>query len=278
MYHIHFGPHQRKVERYLDEATTGTVLTFKGISIGYHTDSRSLDSVLNDLGQVLRLKASEVGQLSSIFQSHCFTDGEQRYWTEESLKHHIKINHPGIATTEHTNSLLWRCFHFYAYHPFPRHDMHQIDESVFQRAVILLAVQGTDFLGTQDGGDYFWRNDTDFFYDADFRRILRSINPAFPEHKSQPTSQISVVNNVMGVLATTQPYAVTLAPSPDLLESAARRLLDSVPGGNRLRYRLYADDFSGLVTLLLQLRICSQKWGMTLHYGEFFQSSKLLDL
>lgn len=56
--------------------------------------------------------------------------------------------------------LLWTCFHFYAYHPFPRDATNgQVDSAAFQRAVALLAVQGTDLLGTQEEGIYFWCND-----------------------------------------------------------------------------------------------------------------------
>ncbi|KAH8700643.1 hypothetical protein BGW36DRAFT_357296 [Talaromyces proteolyticus] len=252
MYNLQFGNHQGKVEKYLNEVT--------------------VDSLLNDLGQVLKSKLSEIRGLWSIFEAHCFTDDEERFWTKASLKHHIECIHPGVIITELTINLLWRCFQFHAYHPFPRHDVHQIHESAFQRAVILLAVRGTDLLGTQDGGDYIWREDTDFFHDADFRRILRSISHASVQNESDPA--MSVVNDVMDVLATTQPHMVNFAPSPDLLEPAARRLLDSVPVRDELR----ADDLSILLALLLQLRVHKQKWGTSLHFGEFDQGSSCEEL
>ena len=77
--------------------------------------------------------------------------------------------HPDVAMSEPAVQLLWRCFHFYAYHPFQREGTDgKLDSAAFQRAIALLVVQGTEFLGTQDGGDYFWRNDDALFRNSNF--------------------------------------------------------------------------------------------------------------
>ncbi|GIK07595.1 hypothetical protein Aspvir_003261 [Aspergillus viridinutans] len=59
------------------------------------------------------------------------------------------------------------------------------------------------------------------------------------------------VHDVMGVLVTTQPYPMTLVPSPDRLRDAAERIL---PRGSMGR-QLFQDEFSLFVRLLLQLRV-----------------------
>jgi len=97
-------------------------------------------------------------------------------WNANCLKRHIETAHPEFATSETIINVLWRVFSFYAYHPFPRSATDgRVDSAAFQRAVTLLAIQGTDILGTQDGGDCLWREDDAFFCRADFARIFRSI-------------------------------------------------------------------------------------------------------
>ena len=165
--------------------------------------------------------------------------------------------------------LLWRCFHFYAYHPFPRNSTDgKLDSAAFQRAVALLVVQGTELLGTQDGGDYFWRNDEDFFRKSNFERIFRSIG--LPENTDRTSVHLdhgstSSLEDAMDVLAMTQPQTVSLAPSPNQLGSAARKLFSE--GVFQERCRVARMDLSTLLSLLLQLRLRDAKWGTLYHFG-----------
>jgi hypothetical protein len=172
-------------------------------------------------------------------------------WDVESLRQFLASRHPGIDSHE-TTYLLWRCLHFYAHYPFARSSRgSRIDLKGFQRAVALLVFRGTDSLGTQQPGDHYWRHDEAVFREADFRRMLRSI--------SEPAQFYSVekqwaVDDVMDVLATTQPHSATLAPSPDQLREAAERIR---PSGS-MKHRLCRDEFSLFLRLLLQLRV----WGV----------------
>ena len=165
--------------------------------------------------------------------------------------------------------LLWRCFHFYAYHPFPCDSTDgKIDSAAFQRAVALLAVQGTEILGTQDEGDYFWRHDDAFFHKSNFERIFRSIG--LQENTDRPSIHLdhgstSSLEDVMDVLAMTQPQTVSLAPSPYQLGPAARELFSKDVCQERCQ--VSRKDLSRLLSLLLRVRLLDAKWGIRFHFG-----------
>jgi hypothetical protein len=163
-----------------------------------------------------------------------------------------------MASSATVVQLLWRCFHFYAFHPFPRDSTNSsIYWADFQRAVILLAGQGTDLLGTQEQGEYFWRSDDYFFRKADFKRIFRSIS--FPKDTSKQLAQTdydpaSILDDIMDVLATTQPQYVCMLPSHDQLESVAQKLFGEA--STQTRYQSSRKDLSILLGLILRLRLC----------------------
>ena len=135
-----------------------------------------------------------------------------------------------------------------------------------------MVLQCTDILGTQDGGDYFWRNDDAFFRKANLESIFRSIS--HPEDTDKPSIHADydsspIVETAMDVLAMTQPQTVSLAPSPDQLRSAARKLLNE--SAFKKRYRIARKDLSRLLSLLLQLRQREAKWGLRFHFGTIEQ-------
>ncbi|RHZ45586.1 putative C6 transcription factor [Aspergillus thermomutatus] len=237
-----FGPHERRVKKYLEEATRGL---FPRPRIPCLTE---LESILEDLRNALRSRWAGAKDVWSIFASHSFRDGYEAYWDVESFRQFLASRHPGIASHE-TTYLLWRCLHFYAHHPFPHSSRgSRIDEKGFQRAIALLAFRGTGLLGTQERGDYYWRDDEAAFQQADFRRIVRSLSELSIYY---PAEHESTVTDVMDVLATTLPHSTALAPSPDQLRDAALRILPQPSTG----YRLFRDGFSLFVRLLLQLRL-----------------------
>ena len=182
--------------------------------------------------------------------------------------------HPDVDISEATIQLLWRCFQFYAYHPFLRDTLdRKFDLTAFQRAVALFVAQSTVLLGTQDGGDYFWRNDERFFYRANFERIFRSIGLQENTDKQSVCSNdhsTSILEDAMDVLAMTQPYTIQLAPSPDQLRLAAQKLLSE--GAFRKRHRTARKDLSTLLSLLLRLRLREAKWGSRFHFGSIERS------
>ena len=70
----------------------------------------------------------------------------------------------------------------------------------------------------------------------------------------------------MNVLAMTQPHFVSLAPSPNQLETTARKLL-----GQNLactQYGATRQDVSTLLSFLLRLRLHKAKWAPGFHFGE----------
>ena len=136
-------------------------------------------------------------------------------------------------------------------------------------------MQGTDLLGMQDGGEYPWRDDVTYFHRTNFERVFRSIG--LPENAGKRPDPLdydaddtaSIVEAVMDVLAMTQPYSIQLAPSPDQLRFAARKLLGE--DAFQKRYRTARRDFSTLLSLLLRLRLRETKgryeWGSRFHSG-----------
>jgi len=188
-------------------------------------------------------------------------------WTEDSFGKYLKATHPEVVLSRTQLHLLWRSFHFFAYHPFPNDDADgKIDPNAFQRAVALLALRGTELLGSQEDGDYFWRDDAAFFHEANIKRIFRSIGtsqgPDKPGHDSA-----TVLDDVMDVLATIQPFSIHLAPAPHQLESAASKLIgeNSTP----LQFRVTREDLCTLLTLMLRLRLHEATWGLCFHFGSF---------
>ena len=190
-------------------------------------------------------------------------------WNYNSFRKYIETLHPDVAISEASIQLLWRCFHFYAYHPFPCDATDgKLDSAAFQRTVALLVVQGTDILGTLEEGDYFWRNNHAFFRKASFQRIFTSIG--LPENTDRPSIDLdytsaSMLEDVMDVLATTQPQSICLLPSPDQLQPAARKLFRE--GALQKRYRIAPKDLSRLLSLLLRLRLRKAKWDYAGHHA-----------
>ena len=172
-------------------------------------------------------------------------------------------------------NLLWTCFYFYAYHPFPRGDVGggRIGWPAFQRSVSLLALRGTKLLGTLEDGDYSWRYDESFTHRVNFNRILRSISlpgDADTQQQLQPGCDTStlIVDDVMDVLAMTQPQDISVHPSPDLLKPVAQKLISE--SATPMQDWIKGEELSLLLSLLLRLRLYETKWARKeFHYGTF---------
>ncbi|GFF87386.1 hypothetical protein IFM47457_07478 [Aspergillus lentulus] len=212
-----------RVKKYLDEVTR--------------------ESVLDNLNETLAPHWAGAKDVWNIFFLHTFQDGFDRYWDVESFRRFLASQHRGIASQE-TVYLLWRCLHFYAHYPFACSSRgSRIDVKGFQRAIALLVFRATDSLGMRERGDH----DEASFREADFRRMLKCISE--PAQFYSAENQWAV-DDIMDVLATTLPHS-SLAPSHDELRDAAERIQ---PRG-LIRRRLFRDEFSLFVRLLLQLRV-----------------------
>ncbi|PWY85992.1 hypothetical protein BO70DRAFT_395121 [Aspergillus heteromorphus CBS 117.55] len=274
LFDIQYGPHKRKVTEYLRNATQ--------------------ESVLEDLHRALSRRINEIKDPRGVFDAFCVEGSDGwKYWTLQSLTSHIRHNHPSTTFPSSTVSLLWRTFYFHAYHPFPfsfaptrnetnptdsdsDSDSRRINEPAFQRAVALLVHRGTELLGTQDEDDYFWRDEGDYSRRVGVR-VLRSIGRTGSVSDCSSSGEIGlekergrsaegegetgVVEDVMDVLATTQPYSVKVAPDGHVLGAVARRLLGSGRGLDLnvpivpLGCCVTGEDLVALVELVRRVRV-----------------------
>ncbi|RWA11376.1 hypothetical protein EKO27_g3749 [Xylaria grammica] len=129
--------------------------------------------------------------------------------------------------------LLWRSFHFYAYHPFPRGLQYgKIDYDAFQRAALLIVFQCDRLLGTREL-DWFWRNDAAYFRKASFQRIFRSIvvpeSTAGADLAMHLSNMTCVLSDAADVLVMVGPQFIHAMPSPEQLEIVARKLSSETP-------------------------------------------------
>ncbi|KAF7527828.1 hypothetical protein G7054_g10346 [Neopestalotiopsis clavispora] len=173
--------------------------------------------------------------------------------------------------------LLWRSFHFYAHHPFPRHleQTTNLDFDAFQRAALLTVFQCDSLLGTREL-DWFWRRDATFFHNASFARVFRSL--AAPEmvtkyHDDKSIAQVNDIttslSDAMDVLVMVGPQYIHAMPPEKQLEDVARRLFISRPAVGQGAVR--REDISTLIDLLLRTRLDKKQWSSSYHYGHVLQ-------
>ena len=189
-------------------------------------------------------------------------------WCEESLRNHIEKQQPHLTSSEDVVQLLWRSFHFYAFHPFPRSPTEgRIDLEAFLRALTMLAAQGADLLGFIEDIDSYWRVDRhDLYEQAKLKRIFRSIGT--PEKLTNLDDESNhIVEETTDVLAMTQPFFMHNGPHEHQLVPAARRLL----GENLIqtRRRVSWQDFATLLGVLVRLNLFKDNWGLSFPFGSF---------
>ncbi|KAK6220718.1 hypothetical protein LQW54_001909 [Pestalotiopsis sp. IQ-011] len=255
---LFLGPLHRKVTRYLNETTH--------------------DSVCADLGKVLSPQLSgwrKLDHLQTIFVKYCvqYSSDHQPYWNEESFKSHIRDTHSSAAVSDAAVQLLWRSFHFYAHHPFPR-DLQdaRIDYDAFQRAALLTVFRCDGLLGTREL-DWYWRRDDAFFNDASLVRMFRSLAPqdkVGSEGSTDEDDMRSSLSDAMDVLVMLGPQFIHAMPSEGQLEAVARRLFASENVAARGAVR--RQDVSVLMNLLLRMRLRKGKWGRLHHYGSIMEA------
>ena len=179
-------------------------------------------------------------------------------WSEESFAGHLKQTHPNLASSQAATQLLWRIFHFHAFHPFSHTATDgKIDQDAFQRAILLLVARGADLLGVLEEADMYWQfgYDKNLVHQAKVKRILRSI--AVPEAATTLTENESnfVVGETADVVGMVQPFFLPDAPRPDEVFPVARRLVSGNPVQSR--HRVARKDLAGLLGVLIRLRLHS---------------------
>jgi hypothetical protein len=191
-------------------------------------------------------------------------------WNEESFQKYIESSHPGLISSKASLELLWRCFHFYAFYPFPRDATNgMIDYNAFQRAVTLLSARGADLLGFVDGEDWHWLCDNSYITRTNFQRIIRSIGFTHSigrEGLQKGTEENSIVNETMDVLKMTAPFQMHCGPWKDQLEPVVRRILGESASS---RSEVPWGQLSELLSLVLRVRLLPTRRTLGIHFGEF---------
>ncbi|KAJ6032586.1 hypothetical protein N7540_003318 [Penicillium herquei] len=195
-------------------------------------------------------------------------------WTKESLRDHIAKT--GIDIADTAIDVLWSCFYFFAWHPFPRSgdvENAKIQRPEFDRALALLAYKGTELLGTfvttgNNSVNSHWA-----FTEATSRsclcrhnidRIFRSISKTSSwahgnESCHSSATRSSYLNDeLMDLLVTTQPPYIKSIPGSRPLEPPARRLLEAEGANNQ--YQLPLNNLATLVSLLCRIKLYQATW------------------
>lgn len=163
--------------------------------------------------------------------------------------------------------ILWRCFQFHAYFPFPR-KAERLDYSAFLRGIGLLAAEGNLRLGGNADGISM---DTDVNPDKNARAsrhlwiMFRSLSTqdSFPSGPELIVSSIADHSNteedLMDVLALTQPDDACIMPAPieELRPHAKRILSSSTP---YLCSSIPRRDFLSLLKLVLSVQLDKPEW------------------
>lgn len=158
--------------------------------------------------------------------------------------------------------ILWRCFHFHAYFPFPQKP-ERLDYPAFQRAIALLAAGGNLRLGDNADGITI---DVDRYPNANARAekqlwiMFKSLSIRIPQPTESESIETSEANlstteeDLMDVLCLAQPHDPCIMPAPiEELRPHAKRILNSsrpyacssIPRG----------DFLTLIKLLLSTQM-----------------------
>lgn len=185
----------------------------------------------------------------------------------------MRSTHSEAAISDVALQLLWRSFHFYAHHPFPRDSRQgQVDFDAFKRAVLLTAFRCDELLGTREL-DWFWRNDEAFFRRAKFERMFRSIGvtETTTQVLKQQNGMAFVLSDAMDVLIMVVPQFMHAAPSPEQLEVVAGNLFARET--TLMQREVRREDVSTLINLLLRMRLSNEKWGSSYHLGDFVDAS-----
>ena len=164
--------------------------------------------------------------------------------------------------------ILWRCFHFHAFFPFPQKPQ-RLDYNAFQRAIGFLAAEGNLRLG--DNADGITMN-ADRYPDDSARaskhlwmlfRSLAAHCAEVNEPKVVATNLADLSNtedDLIEVLALTQPDNACIMPAPiEELRPHARRVLGS---STPCAYSsIPREDFLSLLKLILSVQLDKPEWG-----------------
>ncbi|PWY88364.1 hypothetical protein BO70DRAFT_331738 [Aspergillus heteromorphus CBS 117.55] len=258
LFRMVFGDRKKKLDKFLRTTTP--------------------DSVLSNLHTCLVREGSTSITSQAVFDASSIRDSpqEQPYWTKKSFQNHLVRTHPDTTIPDTAINVLWTCFCFFAYHPFPlpSADDTKLYLPAFERALILLSVQGARLLGVADSdfGHRWGRHDEPC--NCSFRtiRILRSIS-LVNRQSSNFAPQVAGfdtfnTDDAVDALLSIVPFHPKVNASPRDLKPLAERLLE---GRRTDQYQIKVIDLAALLGLIMRLRVYDKPtWGSRdFHYGSF---------
>jgi len=179
-------------------------------------------------------------------------------WTEKELASFLQshFNKPLVSTLlTRSIRILWRCFRFHAYFPFPELSPDKIDGAAFIRAMGLLASGGFSRLGCDWFGNYTTprEGDSDLIL-SDMGRLLRSLAiPVALREGNDQTAKGSQVEDLLDVLTLVHPPSVPYgSTTQEELRDHANKILSSTKPYNFCS--IPREESLSLITLLLTLR------------------------
>ena len=163
--------------------------------------------------------------------------------------------------------VLWRCFHFHAYFPFPQKNQ-RLDYDAFQRAIGFLAAEGNLRLGENADGITM---DADRYPDESARAskrlwmMFRSFSTPYSETsgdtsiKMDRTGLPDTEEDLMEILALVEPDNPCIMPAPiEELRPHAKRILNS--SMSYTYSSIPRRDFLNLLKLLLCVQLDKPEW------------------
>ncbi|PWY67069.1 hypothetical protein BO94DRAFT_540499 [Aspergillus sclerotioniger CBS 115572] len=241
-------------------------------------DQRHPDTVLSDLHACLVREVTTSVAPQAVFSASSIRDSPQKqpYWTKKSFQNHLARTHPDTNIPDTAINVLWSCFCFYAYHPFPLPDASErkLELPAFEQGLILLSFQGTRLLGTVNddghGHSWGWSNEPCNCM-LRINRIFRGISLIDDQSSSDPhgaSYDTLITDDVMQALLPIFPAHPKLFPSLNQLKPLAEHLK-----GRTDQYQIKLNDLASLVCLIIRLRVHKSTWGRELHYGYFGENS-----
>ncbi|OOF96900.1 hypothetical protein ASPCADRAFT_145720 [Aspergillus carbonarius ITEM 5010] len=275
-FHMLFGDRKKKIGQFLHTATPGeSVNGWWHRMMNNAPNQKQLDSVLSDLHTCLIQETITSVTRQAVFDASSVRDSPQGqpYWTKKSFQTHLASTHPDTDIPDTAIDVLWSCFCFYAYHPFPLPGAsnRKLELPAFERGLILLSLQGTRLLGTlnDDGHGHYWgRSNEPCNCQLRINRIFRSIS-LIDRHSSSDSQgtiyDTLITDDVIDAILPIFPAHPKLSPSLNQLKPLAENFIKDRTD----QYEMKFNDLASLLCLILRLRIDKQTYSQEFHYGSF---------
>ncbi|PYI15796.1 hypothetical protein BO99DRAFT_341620 [Aspergillus violaceofuscus CBS 115571] len=256
----------------LDKAAFYILFRDKKKKIAHFLRTTTRDSLSSELHISLVQEIVTSIPLERIFDASSIQDSthEQPNWSRKSFQAHLARTHPDIIIPDTAIDVLWSCFCFYAFHPFPfsAADDRKVELPAFDRGLLLLSRQGTRLFGTvhDDFGRCWGRLDEPCNCGRRMNRIFRSISRVDRASSAGPQCDgfdTFVTDDMINAILAIFPFHPKLYPSLEQVQPLTQNLL----GGRTGQYAIRAGDFAALLSLIMRLRVSETTYDQNCHYG-----------